>query len=82
MKQREVQDASGVRWVCVQALAGVDGAVAREAAERLESDDGMVPVVCTPSGGAQSVRIELPRTWAEQVSDEELLQAIRTAQAS
>jgi hypothetical protein len=35
--------------------------------------------VCTPSGGAQSVRVELPRGWEERVSDAELLDAIAGA---
>ena len=79
MRQREVQDADNVRWVCVQALAGGTGATAEEAAERLEGADGTVPVVCTPSGGAQSVRVALPRGWEESVSDDALLAAIAGA---
>ncbi len=79
MKQREVQDADNVRWVCVQALAGVGSNVEAEAADKLESDAGTLPVVCTPNGGAQSVRLELPRGWEEHFSDEELLGAIARA---
>ena len=79
MKQREVQDATNVRWVCVQAMAGVDGAAADAAEAHVESDEGTVPVVCTPSGGAETVRIELPTGWEESVSDDELLDAIRSA---
>ncbi|WP_414476289.1 hypothetical protein [Microvirga sp. M2] len=33
-------------------------------------------VVCTPSGGAQSVRIEMPGDWEGQASDDQLLKAI------
>ena len=76
MKQREVQDAENVRWVCVQALGGLEGATAEHAADRLESDAGTVPVVCTPSGGAQSARLELERGWEDALSDEDLLEAI------
>jgi hypothetical protein len=76
MTQREVQDAENVRWVCVQALAGGTEATADAAAERLESEDGTVPVVCTPSGGSTSVRLELPRGWDEATSDDALLEAI------
>jgi hypothetical protein len=79
MTQREVQDEENVRWVCVQAMGGLSGDAADEAADRLESDEGTVPVVCTPSGGAQSVRVELPRGWEEGVSDDELLAAIAAA---
>ena len=38
-----------------------------------------MPVVCTPSGGEQSVRIELPKDWAETLSDDNLLKAIAKA---
>ena len=74
-----MQDPENVRWVCVQALAGVQGAAAERAADQLESDAGTVPVVCTPSGGAQTVRLELQRGWEESLSDEELLSAIGSA---
>jgi hypothetical protein len=76
MREREVQDAEHVRWTCVQALGGLEGSAAEQAADHLESDEGTVPVVCTPSGGAQSVRLELERGWEDTVSDEDLLEAI------
>ena len=79
MKQREVQDAENVRWTCVQALAGVSGAAADAAEARVESDAGTVPVVCTPSGGAETVRVELATGWDEHASDDELLDAIAAA---
>ena len=60
----------------MQALSGLSGGAAEEAAERVESDEGKVPVVCTPSGGEQSVRVELPKGWDKQMSDEDLLAAI------
>ena len=43
-----------------------------------ETDGGTVPVVCTPSGGAQSVRVNLPKDW-ETMEEQQLLQAIETA---
>lgn len=79
MKQREAQDADNVTWTCVQALSGLSGEAAAEAAERVEDERGNVPVVCTPSGGEQSVRIELPKDWAETLSDDNLLKAIAKA---
>lgn len=79
MIQREVQDSENVTWSCVQALSGLSGDAGEEAAERVESDEGKVPVVCTPSGGEQSVRVELPKGWDEQMSDEDLLAAISKA---
>jgi hypothetical protein len=79
MIQREVQDSENVTWSCVQALSGLSGEAAEEAAERVESGEGTVPVVCTPSGGEQSIRVELPKRWAEKMSDEDLLAAISDA---
>ena len=76
MKQREVQDGENVRWVCAQALAGVATGVATEAAAQLVSDAGTVPVVCTPSGGARTVRLELREGWETSLSDDELLAEI------
>jgi hypothetical protein len=73
MIQREVQDSENVTWSCVQALSGLSGEAAKEAAERVESGEGTVPVVCTPSGGEQSFRVELPKGWEERMSDEDLL---------
>lgn len=74
-----MQDDGNVRWVCVQAIGGGSGETAEEAADRLEDHEGLVPVVCTPSGGEQTVRIELPRGWEEGESDEELLARIAAA---
>ena len=79
MTQREVQDENNTTWTCVQALSGLSGEAGKEAAERIESDEGTVPVVCTPSGGEQSVRIELPKDWSERMSDDDLLSAIARA---
>ena len=85
MKQREVQDANHMRWTCVEALSGVGDASAASseaAADKVESDDGSVPVACTPSGGASSVRIRMPRGWDESASDAELLAAIAAVEHS
>lgn len=79
MKQREVQDKDNITWTCVQALSGLSDEAAAEAAERIEDKKGNVPVVCTPSGGEQSVRIELPKDWAERLSDDDLLKVIAQA---
>lgn len=74
-----MQDDENVRWVCVQAFGGGSGETAEEAADKLEDHDGMVHVVCTPSGGEQTVRIELPRGWEEEETDEVLLARIAAA---
>lgn len=78
--QREISDDDNTTWRCAQAYAGLANTeVAEAAAEKIRGDDGTVPVVCTPSGGAQSVRVALPEGWSEGMSDAELLRAIRGA---
>lgn len=70
MKQREVQDKENIRWSCVEALGAVS--------EGLTSDrNGNVTVVCTPSGGAQTVRIKLASDWFESATDQQLLTQIQ-----
>lgn len=76
MKQREVQDSDNVKWVCVQALSGVSRDISDLTEEKIENGKGEVEVVCTPSGGAQTKRIHLPKEWNESLSDEQLVAAI------
>jgi predicted RNase H-like nuclease (RuvC/YqgF family) len=80
MIQREVTDQENIRWTCVQAFS----ATHEKALEKLESmaakDNGKITVVCTPSGGAQTVRLELDKDWEHQISDEELVEAIKNSQ--
>jgi len=74
---REVIDGEQTTWSCVQAYAGMGESAAAEALEEKRAAEGRgVPVVCTPSGGAQSVRLELPRDWTERLSDDALLAQI------
>jgi hypothetical protein len=73
--QREVTDAGQLKWSCIQAYGGQD--------EDLVTDDnGTVTVVCTPSGAARSVRVELSPAWAEALPDAELLAAIARARST
>ena len=65
---RLVTDADAIQWSCIEASA----------ARLTEDDDAPVPVVCTPSGGAQSVRLDLPRGWGE-LAESDLLAAINRA---
>jgi hypothetical protein len=78
MKQREITDQKNTTWTCVQAYAGLDSKTAEQATKLAETADGTVTVVCTPSGGAQTVRLKLNKDWQE-LSDEELSTAIRNA---
>ena len=75
---REVTDGDGTAWSCVEAYAGLseDG---KSDAARVEGTD-RYRVVCTPSGGARSVRVELPEHW-EKLEEAKLLAAIHAAQA-
>lgn len=76
---REVTD-DGTTWSCVEAYAGLseDG---KSDAARVEGTD-RYRVVCTPSGGAASVTLELPAGWSDGVSDDELLRRIASAASS
>jgi len=80
MKQREVTGSDNIKWTCVQAYAGLEGKLSEKTEELSQNDEGKVTVVCTPSGGAQSVRIELQKNWEEDVTDDELANAIKQAQ--
>lgn len=79
MRQRDVQDPDNVRWTCVQALGALEAEQGGLAAEKLADASGDVPVVCTPSGGAQSVRVMLPPSWMDEMDDDALLAAIAAA---
>ncbi len=80
MKQREVTDKQNVRWTCVEVYSGMQQKLSEKAAEIIENEDGKVTVVCTPTGGAQTVRLELNNNWLEQLQDEALIDAISKAQ--
>lgn len=79
MEQREVKEPEGTTWTCVQAYAGLGGEAAEEAAELVEKEGQTVPVVCTPDGGAQTVRLQLSKNWINEIPEEELLDMIRSA---
>ncbi|MGO4525071.1 hypothetical protein AB4097_09435 [Microvirga sp. 2MCAF35] len=74
---REVTDPEGITWTCIQAFSGLGKDPEKAEAARVDGKDDVYKVVCTPSGGAQSVRIELPGDWERNVSDEQLLDMIQ-----
>lgn len=80
MTQREITDENNTTWTCVQAYAGLSSEASEKAAALAENDNGTIPVVCTPNGGAQSVRLALPKNWLEDMPDEELLSEVKVAQ--
>lgn len=75
MEEREVSNGDGITWTCVQALSGIS-----EDAAQVDEGSDRYWVVCTPSGGAQSVRIQLEKDWQTACSDEALLAEIEAAQ--
>jgi hypothetical protein len=79
MKQREVTDSENTRWTCVQAFSMAEKNTSEKVEALAETEDGKVTVVCTPSGGAQTVRLELNIGWEEQMTDESLTEAIAAA---
>jgi hypothetical protein len=74
---REVTDADGIAWSCVQAFAGLGGGPDKTEAARVDGSDELLHVVCTPSGGARSVHLELGRRWEVELNDDGLLETIR-----
>ncbi len=56
---REITDDKGITWSCIQAFAGLGNDPEKTDAARIGGSDRL-RVVCTPSGGAASVRLELP----------------------
>lgn len=79
MEPREVQDGNNIKWQCIQAFAGVKTSVTEKAADHAQGSNDTVTVVCTPSGGAQTVRLNLTHDWNKTMSDDALLQAIEAA---
>ena len=78
--QREVTDANGITWTCVQAYSGLSDRAENQEAAQVDEQKNTYRVVCTPSGGAKSVRIELQGEWETSYSDEEFLREIEQQQ--
>jgi hypothetical protein len=70
---REVTDAQGITWTCVQAYAGLSDGEEKQAAAQVSGEGDTYWVVCTPSGAAKSVRLKLNGDWETSYSDEALL---------
>ena len=81
--QREVTDEENTTWTCVQAYAGLgtQGAAATFAEGAAERGEPLA-VVCTPSGGAQSVRLAVEPDWHAAMSDDALCRAIASGRAA
>jgi hypothetical protein len=75
---REVTDSDGITWSCIQAFAGLGNDPEKTDAARVDGAEDHVHVVCTPSGGAKSVRLELPGDWERTMSDDALQEVVRS----
>jgi hypothetical protein len=75
---REVTDGAGITWSCIQAFAGLGNDLEKKDAARVEGAADHVHVVCTPSGGAKSVRLKLSGDWEEKLPDGALLESIHS----
>ena len=73
---REVTGPDGIKWSCVQAYAGLSETPENEEQARVDDNSERVEVVCTPSGGAKTVRLELAQDWESALADEDLLAQI------
>ena len=78
---RDVTDAEGIKWSCIQAFAGLGRSEEKTEAARVEGTNNRVHVACTPSGGSKSVRLELPGDWEKALPDEALVRAIQQQRA-
>jgi hypothetical protein len=76
---REVTDGEGIRWSCVEAYAGLSPSGNGGEAAKADGPGEKYRVVCTPSGAARSVELELPGGWEESLSDDELVREIGRA---
>ncbi|MBD2059073.1 hypothetical protein H6F88_24255 [Oculatella sp. FACHB-28] len=74
--ERVVSDQNGITWTCIQAFTGLSDQAENKDAAQVKGEEDAYWVVCTPSGGAQSVRLKLPGDWESACSDEALLQEI------
>jgi hypothetical protein len=76
---REVTDQQGIRWSCVEAYAGLSPDGNGGEAAKADAAGERFRVVCTPSGGAKSVELQLPAGWEESLSDDDLAREIEAA---
>ena len=70
---REIQD-NNTNWKLAQAYAGLEEL--HSARKDVAHQDGLVWVIATPDGGAQSVRLHLPEDWESALGDAEILEQI------
>jgi hypothetical protein len=79
---REVTDPDGIAWTCIQAFSGLGNDPEKRDAARVAGQSDLYDIVCTPSGGARSVRVQLPGDWETNLPDDRLVDAIRGQMAA
>ncbi|MBD2463708.1 hypothetical protein H6G89_22155 [Oscillatoria sp. FACHB-1407] len=80
--QREITHSDGTTWTCVQAFTGLSDQTEHQDAAKVKGQEDTYWVVCTPSGGAKSVRLKLSGDWQNTYSDEALLHEIESNESS
>lgn len=78
--EREITDSNGITWICVQAYSGLDKNAETQDAAQVKGEENTYWVVCTPSGGAKSVRLKLQGDWETSYSNEALFNEIQAQQ--
>ena len=76
---RDVTTEDELVWSCVEAYAGLSAGDEGKDGPPPRADGEPVTVVCTPRGGAQSVRVQLAADWERSASDDDLRAAIGDA---
>lgn len=75
--ERVINNAEGTTWTCIQAFTGLSDQAEHQEAAQVKGQEDSYWVVCTPNGGAQSVRLKLSGDWETAYSDEALLDEIQ-----
>lgn len=78
--EREISDRNNITWKCIQAYSGLSNDEENQDAAQVKGEEDTFWVVCTPSGGAKSVRLKLQGDWEKSYSDEMLLKEIEAHQ--
>ena len=71
---REVTDSEGLTWTFARAYAGLSQD------DQPGDPNEECDVIATPSGGEQTVRLQLAGDWKNALSDDELLARIKAEQ--
>lgn len=80
---KEIQDKENTTWSLIEAYAGLKSDSDDDApnpAAKVKGNDDKVYVIATPSGGAQTVRLELPTDWETSLSDQQIFDEIKNHQ--